>query len=145
MYVHCSRDTISIIDMRTTLLAIWGVGLLSVIVAGCSASGPRQAEQLDPLLRQAGFRVTPADTTARREALSTVEPLKVQYFAYKGHPRFWVADPFVCHCVYAGNEDNYLRLRELKHERAELLDEETAQQKFLEFETLPANQAFYGD
>ena len=80
-----------------------------------------------------------------REALSTVEPLKIQYFAYKGTPRYWFADPYLCHCVYAGNEDNYLRFRQLKREHAEILDEETAQQKYLEFETLPANQAFYGE
>lgn len=118
---------------------------MSFFIIGCSESGTERAQHLDPLLTHAGFLVTPADTTARREALSTVEPLRVQYFSYKGHPRYWYADPYVCHCVYAGNEDNYLRLRQLKREHAEFLDEETAQQKFLEFETLPANQVFLGE
>jgi hypothetical protein len=131
--------------MRPLAAIIWTLIAFSLLAAGCSAPGAKRAEQLDPLLTEAGFRVTPADTTARREALSTIQPLKIQYFSYKGTPRFWFADPYVCHCVYAGNENNYQRLRQLKRERAEILDEETEQQKLLEFETLPANQVFYGD
>jgi hypothetical protein len=123
-------------------------GLLIVLLcsaAGCSETGAERAERLDPLLTQAGFRVAPANTEVRREALSSLTPLKVQYFEYKGKPRFWVADPYVCHCVYAGNETNYDRLRQLKRERAEFLDEETAQQKYLEFMTSPVNQVFLGE
>jgi hypothetical protein len=119
--------------------------LLQLTAAGCSETGPERAQHLDPFLTQAGFRAAPADTEDRREALSSLTPLKVQYFDYKGTPHFWVADPYVCHCVYASDETNYDRLRQLKHERAEFLDEETAQQKYLEFMTFPVNQVFMGD
>jgi hypothetical protein len=131
--------------MRHFAAVISATIAFSILAAGCSASGTERAEQLDPLLREAGFIATPADSVARREALSAIQPLKMQYFWYKGTPRFWVADPYACHCVYAGNDNNYLRFRQLKRERAELLDEETEQQKLLEFETLPANQVFVGE
>jgi hypothetical protein len=119
--------------------------LLPLTAAGCSETGAERAQRLDPLLTQAGFRVSPADTEDRREAMSSLTPLKVQYFEYKGKPRFWVADPYVCHCVYTGDETDYDRLHQLKRERAEFLDEETAQQKYLEFMTSPVNQVFLGD
>ena len=131
--------------MRPLVLATCAAIGFCLFTAGCSASGKQRAEQLDPLLVEAGFRTFPADTVARHEALSAVQPLKLQYFSYAGALRFWFADPYICHCVYAGNEDNYQRLRELKRERAELLEEETEQQKFLEFEALPANQVFYDE
>jgi hypothetical protein len=124
------------------------VGLLSLLqltAVGCSPSGAERAQQLDPLLTQAGFRATPADSEDLRQALSSLTPLKVQYFDYKGRTHFWVADPYICHCVYSGNEANYDRLRELKRGRAELLDEETAQQKYLEFINSPVNQVFLGE
>ena len=53
---------------------------LSCLTAGCSESGAHRAGRIEPLLTEAGFRVTTADTTARREALSSLTPLKVQYF-----------------------------------------------------------------
>lgn len=112
---------------------------------GCSESGRQRAGQIDPLLTEAGFRATPADTVDRREALSTVTPFKVQYFKYRGRHLFFVADPDVCHCVYVGDEADYLRLRQLKREHPELLDEETEQQAYLQFLTTPANQALIGE
>jgi hypothetical protein len=118
---------------------------LSCLTAGCSESGAHRADRIEPLLTEAGFRVTTADTTARREALSSLTPLKVEYFEYQGKPLFWFADPYVCHCVYAGDETNYDRFRQLKRERAEYLEEETAQQKYLEFMTSPVNQVFLGN
>jgi len=119
--------------------------LLLCVIAGCSETGTQRAQSFDPLLTQAGFRIVPADTTDRREALSSLTPLKLHYFEYKGKLLFWFSDPYVCQCVYAGDEADYLRLHQLKRQRAEYLEEETAQQKYLEFMTSPVNQVFLGD
>jgi hypothetical protein len=131
--------------MTMTIRATICLVALSGLFAACSESGAHRADRIEPLLTEAGFRVTTADTTARREALSSLTPLKVQYFEYNGKPLFWFADPYVCHCVYAGDETNYDRFRQLKRERAEYLEEETAQQKYLEFMTSPVNQVFLGN
>ena len=128
-------------SIRATICLI----ALSCLTAGCSESGAHRAGRIEPFLTEAGFRVTTADTTARREALSSLTPLKVQYFEYNGQPVFGFADPYVCHCVYSGDETNYDRFRQLKRERAEYLEEETAQQKYLEFMTSPVNQVFLGN
>jgi hypothetical protein len=119
---------------------------VACIAAGCSESAAHRAERLDPILAEAGFYATPADTTDRRESLSTIQPLKIQYFEHNGKLHYFFADPDVCHCVYAGDEADYDRFRQLKRrEHPALLLEETEQQKYLEFMTSPANQVFYGD
>lgn len=124
------------------------VGLLFVLqltVAGCSETGAQRAQRLEPALAEAGFHTVPADTTDRREALISLVPLKLHYFEYKGKLLFWFSDPYICQCVYAGDEANYVRLRQIKRERAEYLEEWTAQQKYLEFMTSPVNQVFLGE
>jgi hypothetical protein len=119
--------------------------LVQLTAAGCSATGAERAERLDPPLAEAGFHTVPANTTDRREALSSLVPLKLHYFEYKGKLLFWFSDPYVCQCVYTGDEADYVRLRQLKHERAEYLEEETAQQKYLEFMSVPVNQVYLGN
>ena len=119
--------------------------LLPLVAAGCSETGAERAQRLESPLIEAGFHTVPADTTDRREALSSLVPLQLHYFEYKGKLLFWFSDPYACQCVYAGDEANYVRLRQQKHERAEYLEDWTAQQKYLEFMSSPVNQVFLGD
>ena len=120
--------------------------LLACVCVGCAESAEQRAQRLEPLLSQAGFSVVPADTPARVEKLNDIKPLKVSYFSVNGKPLYLFADPYVCHCVFRGTEQNYEQYQQLtlEQERAEELDDYAAQQTYTEFMASPSSQVFYG-
>ncbi len=101
------------------------------------------------LLSQAGFSVVPVDTPARVKKLNDLKPLKVRYFSRNGKSVYWFADPYNCHCLYRGSEQNYekyqqLRIDAAERDRAEEESDYAVQQTYAEFTASPADQVFYG-
>jgi len=96
--------------------------VLATAQAGCgvwqqnvSAQRRDSAEQIEPLLEQAGFLRLRADTAAQRSEMKSLKPLTIsRSFDKQKGTRYWFADPYVCECVYAGNEAAYERYRELR-------------------------------
>ena len=73
------------------------------------------AEQVEPLLEQAGFQRLPADTAAKRSEMASLEPLKLtRSHDDKRGTLYWYADPYVCGCMYAGDEAARQRYREIR-------------------------------
>ncbi len=101
-----------------------GITWLMVVVAqsGCalwqenvSAQFRGNAEQVEPLLEQAGFVRLPADTEAQRNEMNSLKPLTLSRSVdRKRGTVYWYADPYVCDCMYAGNEATYQRYREIR-------------------------------
>ena len=120
--------------------------LLVCVSIGCAESAAQRAQRLEPLLSQAGFTVVPADTPARVEKLNDIKPLKVSYFSHNSKSLYWFADPYVCHCVFRGTEQNYELYQRLtqEQERAETLDDYATQQTYMEYMGSPVGQVFYG-
>jgi hypothetical protein len=95
---------------------------LSVALAGCGSIKPpqpptpeQQAEQVEPLLAAAGFRMLPADTPQRRQQLASLVPFDVNYYVGKtGTLHYYMADPDFCKCMYIGTEENYQQYERLK-------------------------------
>jgi hypothetical protein len=80
-----------------------------------SAEHHDTAEQVEPMLEQAGFERLPADTAAKRSELASLEPLKlIRTHDPKRGTLYWYADPYVCGCMYAGNEAARQRYHEIR-------------------------------
>ena len=117
--------------------------ILQFLGLGCSESSNQRAQRLEPMLAQAGFRVVAANTPARAQRLNEMTPLKVSYFLRNGKPSYWFADPYVCHCLYVGSEQNYEKFHVLEQEPVQELTPED-QLKYEQFMASPASQVFYG-
>ena len=75
----------------------------------------QQAEQIEPMLSAAGFRMLPADTPERQQHLETLVPLQVNYYMGKtGNLHYYMADPDYCKCMYVGSEQDYQKYEQLK-------------------------------
>jgi hypothetical protein len=101
------------------------IAAISAALAGCSSvsnslepqppTPEQQAEQLEPMLSAAGFRMLPADTPERQQQLATLVPLDVNYYVGKtGTLHYYMADPKYCKCMYIGSEENYQQYEKMK-------------------------------
>jgi hypothetical protein len=75
----------------------------------------QQAEEVEPMLSAAGFRILPADTPERQKQLESLVPLQVNYYVGKtGNLHYYMADPDYCKCMYIGSEQDYQQYEKLK-------------------------------
>lgn len=123
--------------------------LLLCVLGGCAESSAQRAQRIEPMLSQAGFSQVPANTPAREEKLKDITPLKLRYFSHDGKPAYWFADPYVCHCLFRGTEQNYTAYQQLlqdekAEERAQAIDDYQSQQQIMDYMSSPAGQVFYG-
>jgi hypothetical protein len=109
----------------TPIVRIFLIAAFSAALAGCSSvsnslepqppTPQQQAEQLEPMLSAAGFRMLPADTPQRQQQLASLVPLDVNYYVGKtGTLHYYMADPDYCKCMYIGTEENYQQYEKLK-------------------------------
>jgi hypothetical protein len=121
---------------------------LAVLAAGCAESHADRAQRLEPMLAKAGFRMVPASTPARQQKLNDMTPLQINYVARRGKPAYWFADPYVCNCLYVGNEQNFEQFQQLKQagreDQAQEVTNMAEQTKYEEFMNSPAGGIFYG-
>jgi hypothetical protein len=105
----------------STGLTVAGLILIAA-QAGCglwqenvSAQRRDSANQVEPLLEQAGFLRMAAETSAQRTELNSLKPLTISRSQDpKRGTRYWYADPYVCGCMYGGNEAAYDRYRDIR-------------------------------
>ena len=97
------------------------IAAISAALAGCGSIQPppptpeQQAEQLEPMLAAAGFRMLPADTPERQKQLASLLPMQVLYYVGKtGKLHYYMADPSYCKCMYIGSEENYQQYEKMK-------------------------------
>ncbi|HWJ41708.1 MAG TPA: hypothetical protein VNT29_11255 [Candidatus Limnocylindrales bacterium] len=98
------------------------IAAFSAALAGCGSIKPpppptpeQQAEQVEPMLSAAGFRMLPADTPQRQQQLASLVPFDVNYYVGKtGTLHYYMADPDYCKCMYIGTEENYQQYEKLK-------------------------------
>ena len=105
----------------TSILFYALIAAISAALAGCGSIQPppptpeQQAEQLEPMLAAAGFRMLPADTPERQQQLESLLPLQVLYYVGKtGTLHYYMADPSYCKCMYVGSEENYQQYEKMK-------------------------------
>jgi len=115
----------------TSVLFVLLIAAFSAALSGCSSGSQsisvsqsiepqpptpqQQAEQLEPMLTAAGFRMLPADTPQRQQHLASLVPLQVNYYVGKtGNLHYYMADPDYCKCMYVGSEQDYQQYEKLK-------------------------------
>ena len=105
----------------TSVARVFLIATFSAALFGCGSLQPKpptpaqQAEQIEPMLSAAGFRMLPADTPERQQQLNSLLPFQVQYYVGKtGKLHYWMADPDYCKCMYIGTEENYQEYQKLK-------------------------------
>ena len=105
----------------TSIVLFFLIAVFSAAVAGCGSIQPppptpeQQAEQLEPMLSAAGFRMLPADTPEHQQQLQSLVPLQVNYYIGKtGKMHYYMAGPNYCKCMYIGSEQNYQKYEQLK-------------------------------
>ncbi len=96
------------------------------MLTGCAETPRQRAYRLEPMLSAAGFHMVPADTAERQQELKAHTPLKVRYYFANGKPHYWFADPYVCNCVYIGDEAAYQKYQQLKLEQRMVQQAEAA-------------------
>ena len=136
-------------ELKATMAPkIYVLLLLSVLAGGCAESHTERAQRLEPMLAQAGFAMVPANTPVRKQKLSDMTPLRINYIPQNGKQPYWFADPYVCRCLYVGNERNFQQFKELKQanqaEQAQEVTDMAEQTKYQEFMNSPAGSICYG-
>jgi hypothetical protein len=128
--------------LTTSIALVSLIVVVSVALFGCGSIQPppptpeQQAEQLEPMLAAAGFRMLPADTPERQKHLESLLPLQVLYYIGKtGNLHYYMADPYYCKCMYIGTEENYQQYEKLK-----LNQELVAKEGAISRESLEAQQ-----
>ena len=87
----------------------------AALLGSCSMTPQQRAQQMDPMLAAAGFKLYPADDPQKAQTLKNLPPLKVRRYTGKdGKLRFWVSDPYQCQCLYVGNEGAYQRYEAIR-------------------------------
>jgi hypothetical protein len=125
--------------------------IVSLMLHGCAESVQHRAQRLEPMLSAAGFQMLPADTPQREQALTSHTPLKMRYHFSNGKPHYWFADPYVCNCVYVGNEAEFQKYQQLKLQEqmvqreqvAAEMNENAAEQEQFNFMMWPGSPFFY--
>ena len=105
-----------------SIVVFFFIAAFSAALVGCGSIKPpepptpeQQAEQLEPMLAAAGFRMLPADTPQRQQQLASLVPFDVNYYVGKtGTLHYYMADPAFCKCMYIGTEENYQQYEKLK-------------------------------
>jgi hypothetical protein len=123
------------VPLRWVLLGV--LLILECLAIGCAESSEQRARRLEPMLTQAGFRVVPANTPTRLQRLADITPLRMSHVSRNGTSSYWFADPYVCHCIYVGGQQEYQQFEQQKAQAAD-------QQRFEQFMASPANQVLYG-
>jgi hypothetical protein len=94
--------------------ALFGCGSIKQSIEPQPPTPEQQAEQLEPMLSAAGFRMLPADTPERQKQLQSLVPLQVNYYVGKtGNLHYYMADPDDCKCMFIGDEQNYQQFEKL--------------------------------
>jgi hypothetical protein len=125
--------------------------LMSWVLAGCAETPRQRAHRLEPMLSAAGFHMVPADTAQRQQELASHTPLKMRYYFANGKPHYWFADPYVCNCVYVGNEASFQQYQQLRLEQqmaereqaAAAMNENAAEQEQFNWMMWPPSPFFY--
>jgi hypothetical protein len=91
----------------------------------------KRAQKVESLLNISGFKSMPADNPAKQKVIQGLQPLTFTQLGHHGKIHWWFADPYLCNCVYVGDELAYLRYKQAKKERkqekgeeADLVDQE---------------------
>ena len=95
---------------------------LAIGLTGCGMLQGPEIQSTEDRLGAAGFRIKPADTPARQQALASMPSLKMMQRIKDGQVIFTYADPYRCKCLYVGNDANYQEYKRLGRDQQDAED-----------------------
>ncbi len=88
--------------------------LAATIGAALSLAGCQTVVQdKEDMLAAAGFQLRPADTPDKLAAMKALPPHKFIQQVQNGQPIWIYADPTICRCLYAGNQQAWQTYRQM--------------------------------
>jgi hypothetical protein len=90
---------------------------LAMALSSCAQIQRQEAEQIEPQLSAAGFRMKSADTPEKLAKLQAMPQRKLQQTWRDGKLYYVFADAQGCNCFYLGDKAAYEQYQEMKQER----------------------------
>jgi hypothetical protein len=100
------------------------VMLIFAFLMGCAGTDKIPPFQMDEMLVRAGFQLHTADTPKKLDFLKSLPQNRLVHKTCNEKMFYFYVDGFSCRCMYVGDEQAYLRLRQLVKE--EQVDERIA-------------------
>jgi hypothetical protein len=101
------------------------LGAIALVALLASCASPQEViTERENLLAASGFAVLPANTAERQQMLATLPPGRIMQQIQGDQVSYLFADPLVCHCLYAGGQQNfaqyqaYVQTRRIADEQA---------------------------
>lgn len=92
------------------------LGSAACATGGDSSPPTWEADAMETQLREAGFRLVPADTPERIESMRSLPRLELLRAQRDDEPRYVYADPISCRCLWIGDPAAYEHLGRLARE-----------------------------
>ena len=108
-------------DKKNKVLSTGFIMLIFVFLMGCAGTGKMFPFQMEEMLVRAGFQLHTADTPKKLDFLKSLPQNELVHKTYDEKMFYYYAAESSCQCVYVGDEQAYLRFRQLVKE--EQMDE----------------------
>jgi hypothetical protein len=91
---------------------------IALSLAGCASLQLQDTQATERMLDAAGFQVKAADTPEKVAHLQALTPGKIIRREHNGQASYIYVDRTLCHCLYAGTEEQYQAYRTLARQQA---------------------------
>jgi hypothetical protein len=91
--------------------------LIFTFVMGCAGTGKMSPFQMDEMLVIAGFQLHKTDTPKKLVWLKTLPQNELVHKMYHKKIFYFFVDGSSCQCMYVGDEEAYLRFKQLVKEK----------------------------
>ncbi len=109
---------------RLTAIAL----IAAASLGGCAAWQRDGITDRENVLSAAGFSVLPASTPQRQDMLAKLPPNRLSQLIQGDRVSYLFPDPVVCHCLYAGGQQQFAQYQLLRQQRAIADEQFTAAQ-----------------
>jgi hypothetical protein len=111
-------------DNKNKVILTGFVMLIVAFLMGCAGTGKISPFQMEEMLVRAGFQLHTADTPKKLDFLKSLPQNRLVHKTCNKKMFYFYMDGPSCHCMYVGDEQAYLLLRQLVKE--EKMDERIA-------------------
>jgi hypothetical protein len=102
---------------RAVVGAVLAVSSLALAGAGCAYMRRQKAQQIEPMLSAAGFKMKLADTPEKLAKMQAMPQLRLRSLTRKGKVYYAYTDAEGCRCTYLGDASAYQNYQALVQQR----------------------------
>ncbi len=101
---------------------------MAAALGGCAAWQRDAVHDHEDVLSAAGFSVLTASTPQRQDMLAHLPPNRISQLIQGDRVSYLYPDPVLCHCLYAGGQQQYAQYQLIRQQRAIADEQITAAQ-----------------